>query len=1066
MNLRFEQPELLWLALLAIPLVLAGWRILRHMDNLRKWTTLTLRALLLCLIVFILAGPSRVQQHNQITVIGLVDISGSVRRFGDLPPVDETGRRSSIEYLRQWFRHAAQLRAPDDRFGLVAFDGEAVAISAPHAGDYSDDNLDLPALDGTNIADAIRLGMAMFPGDTAKRLVLATSGNQTIGDALEAARMAAGGDATGGGAGVPIDVLPLTYNVPGDVQIVRVEAPPTAQPGQTVTVRIILESMHQTTGQLTLRREGVPVDLNPNGPGHTRSITVPAGQSVQLANVTLGDTPINRFEAIFEADDPAIDVLPENNRAEAFVATPSRGSVLIVTNAPDSQPHGLATILQRGDIPVTMTAPQQFPDDLLSLQNYDLIVLDNIAAFDLTAQQQEQIVRYVDQLGGGLIKTGGERSFGAGGWNHTALADLLPVELDPPRELRAAPAGLVIVMDRSGSMNRPVGGARATQQEVANESAALAIESLLPETWIGVVVFDHMADIFIPLQRNANPREIADRIRTIRAMGGTRIQPALELGYDMLSEVDLQRRHMVLLTDGISHDPDMQRFVQKMAEQGVTITTIGVGEQIDDLQLSMIAEGTGGEFYHVRNPRILPRVLVDSVQEFNKPLIKEGQFQPVVRATGSMLTAGMDQAPPLGGLVITAPREDPLVSLDMVHPDGEPLLAHWQVGLGRVAAFTSDIDGRWSRRWTQWIPSQAFWTQLVRTIARAAVSPETELVTHIRDGQLHISLEAIGGPGEDERFLDYLQVHGNVYTPDGRSLPVRLRQTAPGRYETAVPVRAAGSYVVALNPRSGTRQLAPVIGGASLPTSEEFRNHQADLGLLREIVELTGGRWLDVHDPLAVNLFDRQNMPRSASFLPMWPSLLWWVLIVLLLDVASRRIAWNGPMVRAALAGAIERVTPARVRGKRAVESLATLQAISQRVERQQQDAKGITKFQATGKVALPSLRMKHMPTASQGNKPDHQTSDAPPPKPEPATADASTPTPSPQADKAHIGKALDAVLGRKSKSSEKTKPDTTPVDEKPADQSAQTAPADGAAMRSSLMEAKRRARRKLEEGQ
>lgn len=1044
MNLRFEQPELLLLGLLALPLLYFGWRTLRDMDTVRKWTALTLRGVLLALLLLMLAGPSRVQEHNQITVIGLVDISGSVQRFGDLPAVDETGRRSNIEYLRKWFREATGMKAHDDRFGLVAFDGQAVAIATPNIGEYFDDNIDMPMVEGTNIADAIRLGMAMFPGDTGRRLVLASSGNETIGDALEAARQAAGGDAVGatGGTGVPIDVLPVTYNVPGDVQIVRVETPPTAQPGQTVTVRIIMESIHPTTGSLTLRREGVPLDLDPQREGYSRRIEVPSGQSVHMAQVPLGETPINRFEAIFEPDDPAADALPENNRAEAFTATPSRGSVLIVTTAPSNQTHGLAQMLERADIPVHVQSPQIFPDDLLSLQNYELIVLDDIPAYELSMQQQELLTRYVDQLGGGLIKSGGERSFGAGGWNRMPLASVLPIELDPPRELRAPPSGLVLVLDRSGSMNRPVGGARATQQEVANEGAALAIESLQSDTYIGVVAFDHTAEQFIPLQRNENPAELADRVRSIRAMGGTRIQPALELGYSMLTEVDLQNRHMVLLTDGISHDPDMESFIAEMSQRNVVITTIGVGDDIDVQQLQLIADGTGGTFYHVRNPRVLPRVLVDSVQEFNKPLLKEGQFQPVVRTTGSTLTLGMDQAPPLGGIVITAPRPDPLVALEMVHPDGEPLLAHWQVGLGRVAAFTSDVDGRWSRAWSDWGGAQAFWTQLVRTISRPAVSRETELATTIRDGQLHISLEAVG---EEDGFLDYLNVEGTVYGPDGQAMPVRLRQTAPGRYEGNVPASAAGSYIVALNPRHGTRQLAPVIGGASRATSEEYRQYEPNMALLRDIAEMTGGRWLDIEQPQATNLFDRSGMPRSASYLPMWRTLLWWTILIMLLDVACRRIAWNYEMVRNGVLAAIARVTPARIRGQKTVEALATLQSASRRVQQQNTRAsRGVKKLAGTGVVApVPPRKVK------QRN--------------EDAGSDESN---SKRPDKAKIGAAINSLLGRDEKNNEADDAVAkTPKSSIKADKDDTTQPPkDNGSTRSNLLAAKRRARQQLDD--
>src|SRR5690606_116853 len=141
---------------------------------------------------------------------------------------------------------------------------------------------------GTNIAEAVRLGLAMFPADTAKRLVLVTDGNETDGNVLEAVRQAAGAAATNieltayavrnrRGVGVPIDVVPIAYNVTNDVQIARIEAPPTALPGQTVTVRIILEAASPTAGWLTLRREGEPVDLNPQGRGAQRYVELPAG---------------------------------------------------------------------------------------------------------------------------------------------------------------------------------------------------------------------------------------------------------------------------------------------------------------------------------------------------------------------------------------------------------------------------------------------------------------------------------------------------------------------------------------------------------------------------------------------------------------------------------------------------------------------------------------------------------------------------------------------------------------------------------------------------------------------
>ena len=256
-------------------------------------------------------------------------------------------------------------------------------------------DVDVSILEGTNIAEAIQLGLAMFPADTSKRLVLVSDGNETIGDAVTAARDAAGRtisefesiDVTNAG-GVAIDVAPIAYRVDSDVQIVRVEAPPNARPEQVVTVRIVLESIRATHGSLALLREGVPIDLNgPDEPGFARHVQVPRGESVYTAQVLLGSTAVNRFEAVFEPDDPAADQLAENNRAEAFVATPSKGRVLIVRNENADDDPTLAATLEAAGLPVDVLAPGALPRDLLELQTYDLIVLQNIAAYEMNPRR-------------------------------------------------------------------------------------------------------------------------------------------------------------------------------------------------------------------------------------------------------------------------------------------------------------------------------------------------------------------------------------------------------------------------------------------------------------------------------------------------------------------------------------------------------------------------------------------------------------------------------------------------------------------------------------------------------
>src|SRR5690606_35827230 len=112
----------------------------------------------------------------------------------------------------------------------------------------------------------------------------------------------------------------------------------------------------------------------------------------------------------------------------------------------------------------------------------------------------------------------------------------------------------------------------------------------------------------------------------------------------------------------------------------------GVGDGADAETLDRMAVEGGGTFYQVVNPNVLPQVFLRAVRVARSPMVREGAFEPVVTASGSPLTAGLGDPPPLLGVTLTGERDDPLIALAMRTPQGEPLLAHWTVGLGQVAA--------------------------------------------------------------------------------------------------------------------------------------------------------------------------------------------------------------------------------------------------------------------------------------------------------------------------------------------------------------------------------------------
>jgi uncharacterized membrane protein len=70
-----------------------------------------------------------------------------------------------------------------------------------------------------------------------------------------------------------------------------------------------------------------------------------------------------------------------------------------------------------------------FPTSLEQISPYQVVVISNLKARDLTAAQQEVLTRFCGELGGGLLLLGGPATFDDS-WQGSALEKLLPVTFD------------------------------------------------------------------------------------------------------------------------------------------------------------------------------------------------------------------------------------------------------------------------------------------------------------------------------------------------------------------------------------------------------------------------------------------------------------------------------------------------------------------------------------------------------------------------------------------------------------------------------------------------------------
>lgn len=950
--MRFEHPEWLLIAVLALPMAWMAVRWFLTMSRMRRWSAALARALLLASIAALLAGAVSVRQTDRLAVVAVIDVSESVRRFARAPTEDGG---EVLQAVRAFLVEAASERGPDDLLGIVAFDGRALAIATPSRADPLTRPIDVTMAGGTDIAAALRYASAMIPADAAGRIVLLSDGNETAGDATGAAAELVSRFAgrSGERSGLPIDVVPLAYDIEREVLVESVDVPPTAEAESVVPVRVVLRAAGPAEGVLRLVRAGEELDISPGRPGLGQPLRLKAGRHVEVIEVALEPGRVHRFDAVWE---PRVSAGPEgsvrfvgdtqseNNAASGLTITPGQGEVLLVDGVGRGSPTGggamLAQTLRAAGMTVTAIDPAAMPDDLISLQEFDLIVLQDVPADALSERAQRALAAHVEELGAGLVMLGGHNSFAPGGWRGSVLEPLLPVDMEIPDEMIVPTAAVMIVLDASGSMGHSVMGSIASKQEIANESAALAVATLDKRDLIGVLAFDNFTRTIVPLAPNADPEATADRIRSISAGGGTVIGPALARAEEQLIEVEAEIKHVILLSDGRSSDAEsLPGMGERLGMLGIRVTTISVGSGADTETMQRIADRSGGKHYAVLNPNVLPRIFIKAIRIVRTPLVREAPFVPRVLATGSPLVEGLEGMPPLGGLVLTQARDEPTITTAMVTAQGEPVLAHWQVGLGQVAAFTSDARGdAWAAMWTKWLGYSEFWTGLARTLSRPTTAGPYELRMVNEGDGLVLRLEAVDDEGEP---IDYLSVPATVYSDSGAGREVRLAQVAPGLYETRIDAIETGQVVAVVRPRLGQQALPPVVGGMTIASGAEFRRLRSSEGLLREIAGMTGGRVFDLGQAENARLFDRGGVPPRLTSVPIFVPLMLLTLGLFVFDVATRRVAWDRFVSREFGADLRRSAAEAtRDRGEQAGLALAGLKAHSAEVEGESQSAR------------------------------------------------------------------------------------------------------------------------------
>jgi len=633
-----------------------------------------------------------------------------------------------------------------------------------------------------------------------------------------------------------LDGLPL-YRVEGDFALRRVSAPgePLGEPGGGTAHAPLLASAAELAGKggvVLLLSDGRAPDGPIASPVPIFTFPIDAGPDAWIEsaeglrlgaqiflNVRLGASTTLKAKLRLGSLSREVQLEPLQLSALRMVLKDPGGALTLRLEAPgDIQPANdvwplslsagapMAVLVgaevqhwaEAAGLQVRLLSPQGLLEAGGRLSNARALLLHDQAAEYLPPEVLQRIDHWV-QAGGLLLLSGRRAAFGPGGWAETPLERLSPLRSDPrPPNHRL---GVALLLDRSGSMHQEAGGPGA---EALGRLAARFAGGLRPQDSLAILAFGLGVEL---LQAPKQISEMGPLPLPAFVQGGTKLRPALERARALLSRLETDEALILLLSDGRfldAEDPELLRQGEALKAEGLRLLALLVGERPEREPLNQLAEISGGRTLEGLIPNL---ALAEALG--GDPLAPGGQVTP-----GEAWSARLGGEPPLlRGRVRVSARPEARV---LARVGGEPLLAEWAWGRGRVIALASDA----------WELSPRQWASL---LSPAAASPP-------QGGQLSVLGDRLiyqGDPDEPAPWgLAQLQEEG------GAQFQRRWQPRGPGR--ALLPLPQGSPARLKLSSPS-----LKLLQGFTRPSSSELALSGSDRSRLRAQAEWTGGRLLE-----------------------------------------------------------------------------------------------------------------------------------------------------------------------------------------------------------------------------
>lgn len=789
-------------ALLLIPVILLIFYLIsKNLNGVVRKDKLVLisRILMLILIILGIADININLKGKNIETIFLLDVSDSMSGFSN------EGLKFIDNSLKEQPNH--------NKCGVILFGDNSSVDKYMDASKSYEEFKSSPITIATNIEEAINSSFSLFDKRASKRLVLITDGEENKGDMLKTVNLLKKEN-------VDLKVYNVDNFKGDEVYVDNVSVPDNISIGEEFSVITKIQSNIQTKVKLTL--------FSGRDKKGEQEVEVQKGENTFVFKDVQTSGGFKSYRVLIE---PEKDNNSSNNEYSCFTNVISKPNILVIEGNKNSA-LGVVEALKAANSEFKVISGESAPKTLNEMLEYKTIVLCDVHADDLGTGFLDNIENYVKEYGGGLVTFGGENSYALGGYKDTNLEKVLPVNMDKKGKNEIPKISISLVIDKSGSMSS--GDGSVSKLTLAKEAAMKSLDNLRSTDEISVVAFDDKYQRVVDRQNVNDKEEIKGLISGIGEGGGTSIYPALNEAYTIQSESNAKIKHIILLTDGqdgfgLSNYEDL---INNINNDGITLSTVSVGEDADSYLLDELAQRGGGRTYHTDRFTDIPRIFAKEVLLSTGTYIINEEFTPKLVSNNEVMNGVLEDnyIPSLLGYIGTSKKDKAIEVLSSSHD--EPILAVWQYGIGKSASWTSDINGQWSGNFLTWDKG----AQLIKNIIYWTIDDLSN------EGKLSITQD--GNEAVVEFYTDSAKNGAKVnavYNGENNQRGTfELIQKEPGKYVGRIELKDLGFYNFNVREENNGQVINNYNGAFSLQYSDEFKfnNNKEKLNTL--VNELDG----------------------------------------------------------------------------------------------------------------------------------------------------------------------------------------------------------------------------------